>query len=144
MTLTNLKLADDLVERALTVATKAHTNQFRRNGTTQYIQHPVAVADLFDEPVLKAVALLHDVVENSDLTLDDLRQFFPAEIVNAVDALTKREGEAYKNYILRVGENPVSRKVKLADIFHNISDEPTRTAKAKYLNAFRLLVNNAI
>ena len=62
-------------------------------------------------------AVLHDVVEDSDLTLDDLRgRGFPAEVVEAVDCLTKREGESYEERIRRARANHIARRVKLADL----------------------------
>ena len=136
----NITLSEDLVGRGLAVATEAHRGQFRRDGVTPYIEHPKAVAELVGAPIEKAVAALHDTVEDSDITLVELAKLFPKEVVDAVDALTKRDGEQYRDYIERVGQNAIARKVKLADIFVNISDAPTAKAKAKYFQAFKRLV----
>jgi (p)ppGpp synthase/HD superfamily hydrolase len=136
----NVTLPDDLVERALAVATEAHRGQFRRDGVTPYLGHPKAVAELVKTPVEKAVAVLHDSVEDSDITLEDLAKLFPKEVVEAVAALTKRDGEQYLDYIKRVNQNSIARKVKMADMFVNISDAPTAKAKAKYFQAFKRLV----
>ena len=68
----------------------------------------------------KTVALLHDVVEDSDWTLEDLRkEGLPEEVVQAVGILTKKRNENYEEYILRVKQNPLARQVKLADLQHN-------------------------
>ena len=74
----------------------------------------------------KIVAMLHDVVEKSDLTLEDLRrEGFPNEIIDAVDCLTKRPGDDYAAHILRARTNPLSKKVKIADLEDNM--DPRRT-----------------
>ena len=67
-----------------------------------------------------SVALLHDVVEDSDWTLEDLRkEGLPEEVVQAVGIITKKRNENYEEYILRVKQNPLARQVKLADLKHN-------------------------
>lgn len=129
-----------MVERALVVATEAHQGQFRRDGITPYIEHPKAVSELVGSPILKSVALLHDVVEDTKITLDDLKKLFPKKVVSAVDAMTKRDGEEYLAYIKRVNRNPTARIVKLADLFANISDSPSAKSRAKYFMAFKRLI----
>jgi (p)ppGpp synthase/HD superfamily hydrolase len=109
------------LEDAIILATDAHRGQKDRNDEP-YIMHPLRVAAQlwgYDE---RMVAVLHDVVEDTDVTLDDLRQAgYPDHIVDAVDALSKRKdvNEPYSQYIRRVKENPLATKVKIADLGDN-------------------------
>ena len=108
------------VLKSLDIATQAHKNQYRRDGITPYITHPIVVASKFNDPILKSIALLHDVMEDSDITVTDLlKQKIPINVVNAVNILTKRDDETYLDYILRVKNNPYAMAVKIEDIKHN-------------------------
>ncbi len=116
-------------EKAFRIAEKAHAGQKDKAGK-DYIVHPAAVAGMLETDEEKAVAYLHDVVEDTDVTLEDLRSFgFNELIVEAVKAITKTEGEDYDDYIERLSENELAVKVKLADMKHNSDitrfDEPT-------------------
>lgn len=126
---------DEAIEAAAAVvATAAHAGQTRKRGE-KYITHPHAVASVFTDPVLRQIAWLHDVVEDTKITLEDLRGLcFSARVVMAVDALTKREDESYDDRIKRCCMNPDAVRVKIADIAHNIpTAEPH--AVAKYMRA---------
>lgn len=68
----------------------------------------------------KAVAYLHDVVEDTNISLEDLRKIFSSNIVEAIDAITKRENETYEDYLKRVSMNKIARKVKISDMLHNM------------------------
>lgn len=104
---------------AFQLAKQAHKGQKDKAGT-DYIYHPIHIAAQMETDIEKAVAYLHDVVEDTDITLCDLSNMgFPEQIVEAVDAITKRSGEPYDHYIKRVTENPVAKKVKIADMMHN-------------------------
>ena len=108
-----------LYQQALAIAKDAHKGQVDKAGV-DYIQHPLFVASLVEGELAKTVALLHDVVEDSDWTLEDLRkEGLPEEVVQALGILTKKRNENYEEYILRVKQNPLARKVKLADLKHN-------------------------
>lgn len=108
-----------LYQQALAIAEDAHKGQVDKAGV-DYIQHPLFVASLVEGELAKTVALLHDVVEDSDWTLEDLRkEGLPEEVVQAVGILTKKCNENYEEYILRVKQNPLARQVKLADLKHN-------------------------
>lgn len=108
---------------AARVATRAHKGQVRKDGT-DYIAHPIRVAIRCSTKAEKTVALLHDTVEDTDLTFDELRELgFSEEIVAAVESVTKRPGEKYSDFILRANANKVGRKVKLADIEDNLEDQ---------------------
>lgn len=108
------------LDRAIQIAAKGHQGQNDKYGAP-YILHPIRVMMRVNSEIEKIVAILHDVVEDSDLTLDDLRnEGFSAEIVEAVDALTKRDGEAYDDYINRTTTNKIAIIVKLADLEDNM------------------------
>ena len=129
------------VAAAFHVAYHAHQGQKRWDGTP-YIEHPISVCKSVEGTDAKIVALLHDVVEDTDLTLDDLSQF-GEEIVGAIEAITKRDGEKYVEYLNRVAENRLATKVKLADIEHNLSDNPGKMSKSmrdKYELAIEYLI----
>ncbi len=111
-----------LMFKSLDIAMEAHKGQYRRDGKTSYITHPVAVAMNFDDPILKSIAFLHDVLEDSDREVEYLLdQNIPVVVVDAVVALTKFEDEKYLDYILRVKENEYATLVKIEDIKHNYS-----------------------
>ena len=121
---------------AVTVATRAHKGQVRKDGT-DYISHPVRVAVRCDTKEQKIVALLHDVVEDTDMTLDELRELgFDRHIIEAVDAMTKRPGEVYLDeFIPRCKADPIARVVKLADIDDNMEDQSALDPEeAKFLS----------
>ena len=111
-----------LLKKAEDIATKAHKGQFDRCGV-EYINHPRTVASYVDNPKEKIVAWLHDTIEDTDITEADLRPVFGDEITDAVVALTKTEGEDYFDYISRVIKNPLSARVKIADLTHNMKPD---------------------
>lgn len=131
-------------QKARILANKAHASQTRRDGTTPYIWHVAAVARqmmyLGDEKA-QAVAWLHDTLEDTTVTSDDLRsEGFSEEVITAVELLTKKEGEFYSNYIARIKSNGLARKVKIADMLANLSDRPTNKQIRKYAAALLELV----
>lgn len=109
------------LEDAIVLATNAHRGQKDRNDEP-YIMHPVRVmAGLWGHDE-RMVAVLHDVIEDTDITLDDLRKAgYRDHIIEAVDAITKRKdiNEPYSHYIQRVKKNPLATKVKIADLQDN-------------------------
>ncbi|MGN0056174.1 MAG: HD domain-containing protein [Atopobiaceae bacterium] len=108
-----LALADE-------VAARAHAGQVDRGGRP-YIEHPRHVSAECQTMIAKIAALLHDTVEDTDVTLDDLTATgFPPEVVEAVDLLTHRDGVPYLDYVKRAGSNPIAREVKIADLHHNL------------------------
>lgn len=105
--------------KAFIIAYKAHRGQKDKAGKA-YILHPVFVAMHTKGIKRKTVALLHDVVEDTEITFDDLkRKGFDDEIVRAVQAITKIKGENYQDYLQRVKQNTIAKDVKLADLKHN-------------------------
>ncbi|MGU3411721.1 HD domain-containing protein [Microbacterium sp. M1A1_1b] len=118
----------DQVELARRLATTAHDGQVDKSGRP-YVEHPVAVAERLSTDDERVVALLHDVVEDTDVTLADLRTAgFTVEQVLAVDALTKRRGETLEQSMARVraDDSGIALRVKRADLSHNA--DPARLA----------------
>ena len=107
---------------AILLAVQAHHGQTQRNGQP-YILHPLTMMLRFDaDEDAQIVAVLHDVVEDTAVTLDDLRAIgFAPHIVAAVEHLTRREGESYEAFIERIRPHPLARKVKLADLRDNLN-----------------------
>ncbi len=110
---------NEVFETALEIAVKAHKGQVDKNGVA-YILHPMAVAALLDSLELKTIAILHDTIEDTDVTAEYLlEQGIPKELVEAVQLLTKPEDEDYESYLRRVKQNPLAKQVKLADLANN-------------------------
>ena len=106
-------------ERAYEIAKKAHLGQVDKAGE-DYIKHPEKVASFVKTDEEKAVAYLHDVIEDTELTLEDLYEYgFSKEVIEAVDIITKKRGEDYQSYLNSVKKNKLARAVKLADLRHN-------------------------
>lgn len=108
---------------AFDLALQAHKNQVDKCGEP-YFLHPMRIAAHFQElndADAAIVALLHDVVEETWVSLGFLEDRFPENIVDAVDALTRRKNETYRMYIKRLCSNELARKVKIADIEDNLS-----------------------
>ena len=110
-----------LLKKAKSLASQAHEGQ-KRWGGEPYITHPKGVSKQLKRAIDKIVAWLHDVLEDTAITETQLRTEFSDEIVDAVVALTKKPGEDYLSFILRSKSNPIARRVKIADINHNLSD----------------------
>ena len=138
----------DLTINAMRLAYSAHNGQLDKAGLP-YIFHPYHLAEQMTDEVSTCVALLHDVVEDNNVSLEDLKKEFPTEVVDAVELLTHTKGMDYFDYLERIKVNPIAKRVKLADIAHN-SDE-TRYAgspddtkgierrRAKYARAKKFL-----
>ena len=114
----------DLMKKALSIAVTAHKG-VKDKGGTDCVLHPITVALMCKTYDEKIVALLHDVIEDTPLTLDDIKkQGFPEYIVSALDAVTRRKpeeqfGDKRLDYIVRCKKNPIARVVKIADLTHN-------------------------
>lgn len=108
-----------LVMKAEAIARQAHASQADKSGKP-YIGHIERVAERMDEDDARCVALLHDVLEDTDVLEEaDLRQLFGDAIADGVLSVTKREGESYAAFVERAGANPLGRKVKIADLIDN-------------------------
>lgn len=123
-----LKLTRALDE-AIILATRSHSKQ-KDLGGMPYILHPLRVMSNCHDIKEKIVGVLHDVIEDTDVTLDDLRDMgFSEEIIDAVDAISRRLDEKYSDYINRLSKNPIAVNVKIEDIKDNL--DLTRLNKAK-------------
>lgn len=107
------------LEQAIDLAVKAHTGDTDKAGET-YIRHPLRVMQEMETETERVVAVLHDVVEDTPYSLDDIEDRFGPTVTEAVDALTKRNGETYSEFVDRAAANPIARCVKLADIEDNM------------------------
>ena len=106
-------------EKAYEIAKRAHLGQVDKAGE-DYIKHPEMVASFVKTDEEKAVAYLHDVIEDTELILEDLNKYdFSKEVLEAVDIITKKRGEDYQSYLNSVKKNKLARAVKLADLRHN-------------------------
>ena len=139
----------DLIEKSLEIALKAYSGQKDKAGRT-YILHPLRIMSRMDTEEEMAVALLHDVIEDSDFTAEDLlSEGIPSGVVDAVRLLTKLHGESYDEFVDRVVVNPLARKIKIADIEDNINvlrlesvGDKDFQRVAKYHRAWRRLNRN--
>ena len=131
-----------LTVKSLDIAYKAHDGQYRRDGRSPYITHPIEVAMRFNNPILKSISYLHDVLEDSGITIKYLlEQGIPPIVVNTVIVLTKNRDEKYLDYILRVKQNSLATLVKIEDIKHNY---PTthKSKQERYDMALYILKGN--
>ena len=142
----------DLLTKALEIAIEAHDGQFRKDGKTPYIKHPMAVAAAFestklskqDLEIVQAIAVLHDVIEDSDFTSQDLLdRGIPQAVVNDVIVLTHKSEDSYLEYILKFKGHPFATRVKVEDIKHNMSSlgPDSKTKLDKYTLAIYILEN---
>ena len=106
-------------KKAYEIAKKAHKGQVDKAGV-DYINHPLTVASKCQSEDERIVALLHDVVEDTDVTLEDLSKVFDKHIIEAIDAITHREGVSYEDYLLNLKKNELALQVKLKDIENNM------------------------
>lgn len=143
-----------LTNKALVYAYNAHHGQLDYNGVP-FIFHPLHLAEQMDDETSCCAALLHDVVEDTELTLEDLRQEFPDKVVEVVALLTHENSAEYNNddyfrYIREIKKHPIAKKVKLADIAHNsdqtrctgtdLSEEKLLFWQQKYQKALAILM----
>ena len=108
----------ELTKKAMSMADKAHHGQVDKSGTP-YIFHPIHLAEQMDDELSCCAALLHDTVEDTDVTLDDIRREFSEELAEIIALLTHRKGQDYFDYVRAISRHPVARKIKFADLAHN-------------------------
>jgi (p)ppGpp synthase/HD superfamily hydrolase len=133
---------------AMKIAYRAHHGQLDKSGIP-YIFHPIHLAEQMPDELTTCVALLHDIVEDTDLTLEDLKAVFPEAITDAVALMTHHPEVPYLEYVLAIKENPIARIVKIADLTHNsdatrlagitIDREKHRARLEKYQQALEIL-----
>ena len=107
--------------RAIEIASTAHRDQTRKNGDP-YVLHPLRLMFQVEGDLPRMAAVLHDVVEDTDWTLEDLKsEGFPEELIEALDLLTHRDGVPYEEFVMQLATNEIARQVKLADLRDNIN-----------------------
>lgn len=110
-----------LTNRAMRIAYDAHAGQVDKCGTP-YVFHPFHLAERMPSEATACAALLHDVVEDTAVTFDDLAREFPSEVVRALRLLTHEPGVPYLDYVRNIAKDPVARAVKRADLMHNMDE----------------------
>lgn len=136
----------DLTKKALKLCFEAHKDQTDKAGMP-YVFHPFHLAECMDDEISTACALLHDVAEDTDITIEELSEMgFPEEITRALRLLKHEEGVEYFDYVRKIAENPTAAKVKLADLRHNSDltrlacvDDAARERAKKYAKAIEML-----
>lgn len=107
-------------ELALKIAYVAHKGQVDKGGL-EYINHPLTVASLVKTNEEKIVAILHDIIEDTKTTIEELKLYnFSDDIINAIDCLTKKQNQSYEEYKEKIKTNKLAIKVKIADLIHNM------------------------
>lgn len=136
----------NLTKRALKLCFESHKEQVDKTGLP-YVFHPFHLAEQMDDEISTVCALLHDVVEDTDLTLADLAEMgFPTEVTEVLALLTHDPAVPYMDYVKEISTHPVATKVKIADLTHNSDltrldtvDDYARERNQKYMEALRLL-----
>lgn len=139
------------LERALQIAVKAHAGVKDRSGVP-YIFHPIRVMMRCRTEDAKIVALLHDVVEDTDITFEDLAaEGFSEKILEALRLVTHFDEDSYEAYVEKIADNPIAVEVKLADLEDNSDIRRLKTMHqksaerfAKYLHAYRFLTGQTL
>ena len=135
-----------LLEKAVSIAFEAHKGEKDKAGAP-YILHPLRVMFQMETEEEMIAAVLHDVLEDTAITSDQLREKgFSERLIEAVESVTKRKGEDYEDFVRRAASHPIGKKVKLADLEDNmdfsrlksITDKDLKRLK-KYHNALKIL-----
>lgn len=136
----------ELTKKALKLCFEAHKDQVDKTGIP-YVFHPYHLAEQMKDETTTIVALLHDVVEDTELTFDDLKEY-PIEVIEALKLLTHDPNVEYMDYVKEIAKNEIARTVKIADLTHNsdltrldIIDEKALKRKEKYTKAYNYLIN---
>lgn len=136
----------EMTKKALRLCFEAHKNQTDKSGMP-YVFHPFHLAESMTDEYTTTVALLHDVVEDTEYTLSDLKKMgFPERVTDALALLTHDKSVPYMEYVEKIKQNPVARIVKLADLTHNSDlsrldtvDEKALERVEKYKRAMEIL-----
>lgn len=133
-------------KKAMGICFEAHKKQVDKSGIP-YVFHPFHLAEQMTTEETIIVALLHDVVEDSDITFEDLAKDFDKPIIDAIKLLTHKDKSVkYEDYVRKIKENPIAKAVKLADLMHNsditrldVVTQKDLERRKKYLDAIKLL-----
>ena len=135
-----------MTRMAMKLCFETHKDQLDKTGLP-YVFHPFHLAEQMDDEISTVCALLHDVVEDSDITFEDLAKMgFSGEIIDVLKLLTHAEEVTYMDYVREIKKNPTATKVKIADLKHNsdttrldVVDEWAIKRNEKYAEALRIL-----
>lgn len=108
----------ELTRKAMIMAFNAHKDQVDKAGVP-YIYHPIHIAEQMEDEIECICALLHDVIEDTDTSFEDLANVFPNEVIDILKLLTHEDGIEYMDYVKKIKTNKIATKVKLADLKHN-------------------------
>ena len=141
----------DLTKKAMKLCFDAHKEQVDKTGMP-YVFHPFHLAEQMDDEISTVCALLHDVVEDTEMTFASLSEMgFPAAVIDVLTLLTHEDDVPYMDYVKKIGTNPIAKKVKIADLTHNSDmtrldqiDEKALKRNAKYAEALRLLRDESL
>ena len=128
-----LEMLDDekLLNKAIELAKTHHAGAYDKGGRP-YVEHPLRLMEKMDTYAERIVAVMHDLVEDTDISIGDLRkEGFSEEVLYALECVTNRENEDYESFIERIAQSPLATKVKLADLEDNmdLSRIPNPTEK---------------
>ena len=135
-----------MTKKAMQLCFRAHRDQLDKSGIP-YVFHPIHLAEQMTDEDTTVVALLHDVVEDTHYTLEDLAAMgFSRQVLDAIGLMTHADGVPYMDYVAKIKENPIARAVKLADLRHNSDltrldtvDDKAKARAQKYAQAIALL-----
>ena len=129
------------LQEALSLAYEAHDGQVRKYSGYPYIIHPISVASKFEREDYKILALLHDIIEDTDVTMDELINIheLPMHLVEPLTLLTHKDNLSYLEYILKIKSHVVATLIKIEDLKHNLYDLKDGCLKDKYLMALYIL-----
>lgn len=141
-------LYTNLTRKAMRVSFEAHKNQVDKDNIP-YVYHPYEVASRMEDEESVCVALLHDVVEDTDMTFEELGKMgFTDSIIEALKLLTHKDGVPYMEYVEALSVNPIARRVKMSDLTHNMNrtrreniTQQDEKRWAKYQKAYDYLAN---
>lgn len=133
-------------KKAMKIAYQAHNGQLDKSGIP-YIYHPIHIAETMDTEEECIVALLHDVIEDTPITISELEKYFQENIITALKILSHNKEKDYMEYIKTIKNNSLAKKIKLADLKHNsdltrlnVITEKDKERKEKYEKAIKLLL----
>ena len=137
-----------MTQEAMKICFATHIEQKDKSGIP-YVFHPIHLAEQMETEETIIVALLHDVIEDGDYTIEDLRKKgFSEAVLEAISLMTHADGVDYMDYVKEIKNNPIAKVVKLADLRHNsditrllVVDEKALKRRNKYLEAIAFLEN---
>ena len=126
------------LESAIILAVTRHSGQVTKDGGDPYIIHPLRVMLRLSDDKSRKVGVLHDIIEDTNTTLDELRELgLEEDEVIAIDALSRRKNETYPEFIERVAQNPLAKEVKIIDINDNLDEKRLAKLEPSHAEYFR-------